>query len=399
MTPARQKIIGYGRQSIDRSDIDAVVAVLNSDYLTQGPVIERFESALAERVGARHAVTVSSGTAALHLACLAAGIRPGDLGVTSAITFAASANCLLYAGADCAFVDIDPETLGLSTAALEAMLAGNQPVKAVIPVHMAGLADAAAEIRSLAKDRIVIEDSAHSLGGAYACGKPVGCGAYSDMAIFSFHPVKSITTGEGGAIVTNDADLAKRLHMLRSHGIERDPKFFKSTDAFEDGQAKPWHYEQSLLGFNYRMTDIQAALGLSQLARLDQFLARRRALARRYDDAFAKLDGVRLPQSDARERARSGLHLYVAEFDFATLKTTRTRFMALLRAHGVGSQVHYIPVYRHPLYVARYGLEPARFPNAEAYYGRCLSLPLYPGLTDEDAERVVFAVSRAIAGG
>lgn len=398
MTPTQQKIIGYGRQSIDRSDIDAVVAVLNSDYLTQGPIIERFENAVAARVGARHVIAVSSGTAALHLACLAVGIRHGDLGVTSAITFAASANCLPYAGADVAFLDIDPNTLGVSTAALAQSLVGNKPVKAVIPVHMAGLADAAAEIRAMAKDRIVIEDAAHSFGGAYACGKPVGCCAYSDMAIFSFHPVKSITTGEGGAIVTNDADLGKRLRMLRSHGIERDPKFFKSADAFEDGQAKPWYYEQSLLGFNYRMTDIQAALGLSQLARLDQFLARRRAIAHRYDEALSKLPGVHLPQSGTQERARSGLHLYIVEFDFSALKTKRERFMARLRAHGVGSQVHYIPVYRHPLYAERYGFDPARFPNAEAYYSRCLSLPLYPGLTDEDVERIVSTVLCTVAG-
>jgi UDP-4-amino-4,6-dideoxy-N-acetyl-beta-L-altrosamine transaminase len=391
------KFIGYGRQSIDRSDIDAVVATLNSDYLTQGPAVERFEGALAERVGARHAVAVSNGTAALHLACLAAGVGPGDRGATSAITFAASANCIAYCGGEVAFIDIDRDSLGLSRPALAQLLAGDSPLKTVIPVHMAGLADGVAEIRALTGRLPLIEDAAHALGGTYACGRPVGCGAYSDMAIFSFHPVKSITTGEGGAIVTNDGDLARRLRMLRNHGLERDPQYFTSADAFEGGHARPWHYEQTLLGFNYRMTDIQAALGLSQLAKLDRFLARRRDIARRYDDAFGKLANLRLPQSAPTQRARSGLHLYIAEIDFDALKTTRARFMARLRERGIGSQVHYIPVYRHPYYANRYRLDPARFANAEAYYSRCLSLPLFPAMTDEDVERVVTAVSEAVA--
>ncbi len=386
-----RRVLGYGRQSIDRSDVDAVVAVLQSDFLTQGPAVERFEAALAERVGARHAVAVSSGTAALHVACLAAGIGLGDLGLTSAMTFAASANCLRYAGAEAGFVDIDHDTLGMATAGLQRALAERQ-VKAVIPVHLGGLASKAADIRTLAKGRIVIEDAAQAFGATYESGKPVGCGAHSDMAIFSFHPVKTITTGEGGAVVTNDDELARRLRMLRSHGMERDAARFVATDAKESGALKPWFHEQQVLGFNYRMTDIQAALGLSQLARLDQFLARRRAIATRYDEAFASLPHVRLPQASSADRARSALHLYIALFDFAAMDTTRTAFMTRLREAGVGSQVHYIPVYRHPYYAARKAAEPADFPEAERYYAGCLSLPLYPDLTDEDVEHVIATV-------
>jgi len=390
------RVLGYGRQSIDDTDVDAVVSVLRSDFLTQGPAVERFEAALAERVDARHAVAVSSGTAGLHIACLAAGLVPGDRGLTAAITFAASANCLLYAGADAGFVDIEPDTLNMAPAALGKTLASSPQIKAIIPVHLAGLAHASAEIRTLAKGRIVIEDAAHAIGGGYACGKPVGCGAYADMCVFSFHPVKTITTGEGGAIVTNDDELARRLRALRSHGIERDATRFVGNDMREDGRVKPWLYEQQMLGFNYRMTDIQAALGLSQLGKLDRFLTRRRTIARRYDEAFGKLPHVQLPQSSPADRTRSGHHLYIALFDFAAMGTTRSVFMNRLRERGVGTQVHYIPVYRQPLYVKRYGLSPAAFPAAESYYSRCLSLPFYPGLTDEDVEHVVATVTDAV---
>jgi perosamine synthetase len=392
-------VLGYGRQSIDQSDIDAVVSVLRSDFLTQGPAVERFESALAERVGARHAVAVSSGTAGLHIACLAGGIGPGDRGLTAAITFVASANCLIYAGAEASFVDIDADTLGLAPAALEKALASLPQTKAVIPVCLAGLAHASAEIRTVAKGRIVIEDAAHSVGGSYACGKPVGCGAYADMAVFSFHPVKAITTGEGGAVVTNDGELARRLRALRSHGIEREAPRFVGNETRENGRVKPWLYEQQMLGFNYRMTDIQAALGLSQLGKLDRFLERRRGIARRYDEALGKLPHVRLPQSAPRDRARSGHHLYVALFDFAAMQTTRTAFMARLREQGIGSQVHYIPVYRQPYYANRYGYNTAAFPAAESYYNGCLSLPLFPGLTDEDVEHVIASITKAVTAG
>lgn len=389
-------VLGYGRQSIDQSDIDAVVSVLRSDFLTQGPAVERFEAALAERAGARHAVAVSSGTAGLHIACLAAGLAPGDRGLTAAVTFAASSNCFLYVGAEAGFVDIDRDALGMAPAALKKALASTPDTKAIVPVHFAGLAHASEEIRTLAKGRVVIEDAAHAIGGKYASGKPVGCGDFSDMSIFSFHPVKTITTGEGGAVVTNDGELARRLRAFRSHGIERDPAHFSGPETREDGRAKPWLYEQQTLGFNYRMTDIQAALGLSQLGKLERFLERRRVIARRYDEAFGKLPHMRLPQSAPQDRARSGHHLYIALFDFAAMRTTRATFMTTLREQGIGSQVHYIPVYRHPYYAKRYGLSPAAFPEAESYYSGCLSLPFYPALTDEDVERVIAVVTQAV---
>lgn len=389
------RFLGYGRQNIDRADIDAVVKVLESDFLTQGPAVERFEAALAERCGAKHAVAVSSGGAELHVATLAAGAGPGDLGLTSAITFAASANCLMYAGADAGFVDIDPHTLGMSPQTLAHSLAAAPEAKIVIPVHMGGLPHAIAEIKAAAGKRTIIEDAAHSLGAIYADGKPVGCCANSAATILSFHPVKMITSGEGGAVLTNDPELARRARLLRSYGIERDAGRFVGSDTQEDGRTKPWLGEQHMLGFNYRMTDMQAALGLSQLAKLDGFLRRRREIAARYDAAFRKLNTLRLPQSSADERARSGLHLYILLVDFGALKKTRTAFMAELAKSGVGSQVHYAPVYHHPYIQKRRPAERKQFPEAECYYASCLSIPLHPGLTDEDVERVIATVTKA----
>ena len=386
------RFLGYGRQNIDRSDIDAVVGALESDFLTQGPIVERFEAALAERVGATYAVAVNSGTAALHIACLAAGIGAGDRGVTSAITFAASANCLEYVGGEAAFVDIESASVAMSPAMLAQELKRTPSVKAVIPVHMAGLAHATAEIRKFAGSRIVIEDAAHALGGQYPCGKPIGSCAHSDITIFSFHPVKQITTGEGGAVLTNDPELAHRLRVFRSHGIERDPSRFLATD-----KGEPWLSEQQFLGFNYRMTELGAALGLSQLKKLDRFLERRRGIARRYDEAFAKLAPISLPQSTSDERARSAHHLYIVVFDFVAMRTTRTAFMTKLAERGVGSQVHYMPVYRHPFHARRSKIDHAQYPNAERYYRGCLSLPLHPGLTDEEVERVIDAVTDLVS--
>jgi len=328
-----RNFLGYGRQNVDDSDICAVTESLRGDFLTQGPTIERFEAALANYAGAKHAVAVSSGTAALHVACLAAGVRAKDVGITSAITFVASANCLLYAGGDAALADIDSSTLGMNPKVLESWIAKNPQTKVVIPVHLGGLAASADEIRAIAGRRIIIEDAAHSFGGEYACGRRVGCGAYSDMTILSFHPVKAITTAEGGAVLTNDDELATRVRLFRSHGIQRDMRSLVGSDAFEDGEVKPWYYEQVDLGFNYRLTDVQAALGLSQLGKLDRFIARRREIAARYDGAFSKQAFMALPQSAPEQRAQSALHLYVALFDWKALGTTRGRPGSGCRTH------------------------------------------------------------------
>lgn len=390
-----ESFLGYGRQCVDEDDISAVVEVLRSGFLTQGPVIERFEAALAERVGARHAVAVSSGTAALHLACLAAGLGQGGQGLTSALSFVASANSMAYTGAEPQFGDIDPKTLCLAPPTPAATDGG--PWDVAMPVHFAGLAtEVAGRYRAAAP--VVIEDAAHALGGTYADGRPIGCGAHADMAVFSFHPVKTITTGEGGAVVTNHPDVADRIRRLRSHGIERDPGQWLTPPGC--GPAVPrWYYEQRDLGYNYRITDLQAALGLSQLAKLDRFVARRREIARYYDAAFADLPFVTSLQADEAMRRRSALHLYVVHFDWDGLGLTREEMMIRLRAAGIGSQVHYIPIYRQPYYARRQGAEPDRFPNTDAYFKGCLSLPLFPAMTDEDAQRVVSTLRHIVERG
>jgi dTDP-4-amino-4,6-dideoxygalactose transaminase len=267
----------------------------------------------------------------------------------------------------------------------------------IIPVHLAGLAESTAELRRVADSRIVIEDASHALGGNYPCGKVVGGCAYSELTVFSFHPVKPITTGEGGAILTNDPELARRARLLRNHGIEHDPKRFVGTETKEDGRIKPWLGEQQMLGYNYRMTDIAAALGLSQLQKLDRFLERRRAIARRYDEVFAGLSPLSPLQSTPASRARSAHHLYIAWFNFDAMRTTRTAFMTKLRERGIGAQVHYMPVYRHPFHAQCGPGQHRSFPHAEHYYRGCLSLPLHPGLTDEEVERVIAEVSRLVA--
>jgi perosamine synthetase len=394
----KRRFLNYGRQRIEEDDIAAVNAVLRSDFLTQGPSIDRFEAAVAERVGAKFAVAVSSGTAALHLACLAAGLGPGQRGITSALTFVASANAMIYCGADAMLGDVDPQGLALLPSAITAAVAV-QSARLVMPVHFAGLAWASKETREAAKDAVLIEDACHAFGGRYADGEPIGCGKYADMTVFSFHPVKPITSAEGGLIATNDRELDHRLRSLRSHGIERDADRLEDKEAaFEGGQMRPWYYEQQTLGYNYRLTDLQAALGLAQLAKLDRFIARRRQIAARFDEAFSKLPYLAPIQSGSAERARSALHLYVLLVDFPRLGTTRKGFMERLRQHQVGSQVHYIPVYRQPYHARLLGLAPASFPATEAYYERCLSLPLHHDLNDDEVENVITAVQEAVAG-
>lgn len=380
-------VLPYARQQVTEADIAAAAEVLRGDFLTQGPVVPRFEAALADAVGAKHAVAVTSGTAALHIACLAAGLSPGDAGVTQALTFAASANCIAYCGAQPALADIDAETLGMAPAALAAHLADAPETKAVIPVAYAGLSTLDDGLKAAAGDRIVIEDACHALGARRADGSRVGSGGPADMTCFSFHPVKPITTGEGGAVVTDDDELARRLRLFRSHGIERD------ETRFEGQERGPWVYEQQALGFNYRLTDIQAALGLSQLSRLDAMIARRREIASLYDAALAGLDAARPVQAAPEMRARSGHHLYAVRIDFSGLGKPRAAAMAELRAAGIGSQVHYLPVYKHPYYRPAFPDGEERFPNAEAYYREALSLPCFPDMADNDVARVADALA------
>ncbi|TVT68243.1 MAG: UDP-4-amino-4,6-dideoxy-N-acetyl-beta-L-altrosamine transaminase [Denitromonas halophila] len=390
-------MIPYGKHHIEEDDIAAVVDVLRSGLLTQGPAVESFERAIADYVGAKHAVAVSSGTAALHLAALAAGVGPGTTLITTPITFVASANAGLYAGGKVAFADIDPDTINMSPAALEASLAANPDTKAIVPVHFAGLPCDMPAIKSLADKAgaAVIEDAAHALGATYPDGTRVGCCANSLMTIFSFHPVKAIAAGEGGMIMTNDDAVYRRLIRLRSHGINKldDPLLLKDQ-AYADGIQNPWYYEMQELGFHYRITDIQCALGLSQLGKLDAFLDRRRALVGRYDAAFGGNAYCRPAQ--ARGRDASAHHLYVLRVRFDDLATTRSAFMASLRAQGVGSQVHYIPVPSHPVYRAL-GADPAACPNATSYYSQALSIPLFVDLTDAEQRRVIETITNLVS--
>jgi UDP-4-amino-4,6-dideoxy-N-acetyl-beta-L-altrosamine transaminase len=382
MTP-----IPYARQSIGQADLDAVADVLRSDWLTQGPAVERFEAAVAAYCGARHAVAVHSATAALHLACLALDLKPGQWLWTAANTFVASANCALYCGAEVDFVDVDPGTGNMSVAALGAKLAraqaqGRLP-RIVVPVHFGGRPCDLAGIAALAKQYgfRVLEDASHAIGAEFGGGRIGNC-AYSDISVFSFHPIKIITTGEGGMALTADAGTAERLRRLRSHGITRDPARMSGAP------HGPWYYEQIELGYNYRMTDIQAALGASQLQQIGRFLERRRELAGRYDRA---LQGLALERPPAEEGVRSAWHLYVVLVD----ASLRRRVFEALHADGVRVNVHYIPVHLQPYYRAR-GFAPADFPAAEAFYARALSLPLFAGLPDADQDRVCDALRRRL---
>ncbi|MBL4759648.1 MAG: UDP-4-amino-4,6-dideoxy-N-acetyl-beta-L-altrosamine transaminase [Mariprofundaceae bacterium] len=392
-----QRPLNYSRHLIDEDDIQAVVAVLRGDLITQGPIVELFEAALVKQTGAKHAIAVSNGTAALHLACLAADMKPGDVGVTSALTFVASANAMRYCGADVKLTDIDPQTLCMSPSSLEAVLKKTPEVSVIIPVHFSGLTTDAKELRRIAGDRIIIEDAAHALGARYENGHQVGCGDYADMTTLSFHPVKPITTGEGGAVLTNDDALAHRLRLLRTHGIERDRNSLQNEEAaFEGGERRPWYFEQQYLGFNYRLTDIQAALGLSQINKLNDFVGRRRKIAARYDQAFAALNGLTPCQDLPQQRLNSGHHLYLVAFDYEAIGRTRIAIIERLLEKNVGTQVHYIPVYHHPYHKDPTQSGPSDFPATEAYYKSCLSLPLFPGMSDDEVEYVIKAVQESV---
>jgi UDP-4-amino-4,6-dideoxy-N-acetyl-beta-L-altrosamine transaminase len=385
-------VIPYGRQDITQDDIDAVVSVLTSDYLTQGPMVPRFERAVAEYCGAQHAVAMNSATSALHVACMALGLGPGDCLWTSPITFVASANCALYCGADVGFVDIDPRTWNLSVEALERKLVdadaeGRLP-KVVVPVHLGGLSCDMEAIHALAQRYgfKVVEDASHAIGGTYR-GEPIGNCRYSDIAIFSFHPVKVITTAEGGVALTNDAELARRMERLRSHGITRDP------DEMTHAPDGPWYYQQIELGYNYRMTELHAALGLSQMQRLDVYVSRRHAIADRYDAALANLPVTTPGRSPG---SRSGLHLYIVRLHLDRIERSHREVFESLRGAGIGVNLHYIPVHTQPWY-ARMGFKAGDYPEAERYYSEAISLPMYPAMTDQQQGQVIAALATALS--
>ena len=384
-------MIPYGRQEITQDDIDSVVAVLTSDFLTQGPVCPRFEERVARYVGASHAVAVNSATSALHVACMALGLGQGDWLWTSPVTFVASANCGVYCGAQVDFVDIDPQTYNISVERLEEKLFAAQKKgtlpKVVVPVHLCGQPCDMAGIHALSRKYgfLVIEDASHAIGGKYQ-GEPIGICRYSDITVFSFHPVKIITTGEGGMAVTNDARLAERMALLRSHGITRDP--FKMTRVPDGG----WYYQQIDLGFNYRMTEMQAALGLSQMDRLDRYVARRHALASNYEVKLASLPVTRPWQ---HPDGYSGMHLYVIRLQLDQINRPHSEIFRAMHEAGIGVNLHYIPVHTQPFY-QKFGFKSGDFPESERYYAEAISLPMYQGLSEEDQDAVVSALGRSL---
>ncbi len=405
-------MLNYGKHWLDNDDIAAMAAVLKSDFLTQGPQVGLFEQAIAAYVGCQYAVAVSSGTAALHIAVAAlkqerlpTGSMPPFSGITAPNTFVASANCLCYNGLEPDFADIDPLNYSIDPLAIKKRLTPRTRI--IIPVHFAGQACDMEAISRLKENPgagfgplYIIEDASHAIGSRYANGKPVGSCCYSDMTVFSFHPVKTIATGEGGLITTNDKDLYERLLLLRSHGITKDhaklkyhhTSFAPLDPVFADdvAPAAPWYYEMQALGFNYRMTDIQAALGTSQMKKIAGFVTRRRQIVDMYNLAFKSLNGVTIPYE--KPGLYSAFHLYVLKFDFAYLCKSRPQVMKELLQQGIGTQVHYIPVHLQPFYRENFSFTPGDFPHAEAYYQQCLSIPLYPKMTDAEVEQVITAI-------
>lgn len=384
-TPACQTPVQYGKQYIDDADIQAVTEVLKSPFLTCGPQIPALEKKFCEITGAKYAVAVSNGTAALHIACIAAGIGPGDEVITTPVTFAASANCVSYCGGKPVFADIDPETYNIDPAAIEACITPR--TKAVIPVHYTGQSVAYDEIAAICKKHglVLIQDAAHAVGTRYK-GKSIG--SLGDMTCFSSHPVKTVTSGEGGIVTTNDETFYKKLLLARSHGITRD--LSQMTVPSDD----PWYYEMISLGYNYRLTDIQAALLSSQLDKLPVFSKRRKEIVARYNEAFASTEGIivqkEIPDSDTTR------HLYIIQLDLDVLTCTRREFFDAMAAENIHCQVHYIPVYRLPYYQAL-GYPKGLCPKAEYLYERILTIPLYYSLTDEQVEEVIFAVRKLCA--
>lgn len=383
--PVREKKLFYGHQFIDEKDIAAVVEVLKSDYLTCGPKIKELEEKLCKITGAKYASVVSNGTAALHVACLAAGIGPGDEVITTPLTFAASANCALYCGARPVFADVNPETYNISPESIKKCI--TEKTKAVVAVDFTGQAVEAEAIRKICDENhlIFIEDAAHSIGTKYN-GTPVG--NIADITTFSFHPVKTVTAGEGGAVLTNKKELHDRIELAKSHGITHD------TDRMEEKIPEgPWYYEQIDLGYNYRMTDIQAALLISQLDKLEEFSERRKEIVARYNEAFSELEGI-LVQEEI-EQSDTTRHLYIIRMDEEHLSCTRRELFDALSAEGVQCQVHYVPVYWFPYY-QKLGYQRGICPNAEKIYQTCMSIPLYPALEDSDVEDVISAVRKVV---
>jgi perosamine synthetase len=379
--PVRETLLPYGRQTVTEADIEAVVEVLRSDWLTTGPKVAEFEEAFAARVNARHAVSFTSGTAALHAAAFAAGLKSGDEAITTPMTFAATANCILYQNATPVFVDVSADTLNLDPDELEGKL--TPQTRAIFAVDYAGHPADLDPILDLAKRKglLVIEDACHALGAEYR-GRRVG--SIADMTVFSFHPVKHITTGEGGMVTTNDSELAETLRRFRNQGI--------SSDARQRQSASQWHYEMVLLGFNYRLPDLACVLGLEQLKRLDTNLARRREIAARYTAAFREIAGVIVPA--VRPDVNPAWHLYPIQIDSQILHTDRAEIFRALRAENIGVNVHYIPVHLHPYYRERFGYKGGEFPVAEHAYSRLISLPMFHGMSDRDVADVIEAVRK-----
>lgn len=393
-----KKILPYGQQWISDDDVDEVLRTLKSDFITQGPKVSEFERLVANYVGAKYAVAVSSGTAALHAACFAAGISKGDEAITSPMTFVASSNCVLYVGGKPVFADIELDTYTIDTAEIKKNI--TTKTKAIIPVDFAGHPCELDEIMRIAKKNnlCVIEDAAHALGAEYK-GKKIG--SITDMTILSFHPVKHITTGEGGMVVTNNEKFYQKLLLFRTHGITKDSNRFINKDlAFSLNpktkkiEVNPWYYEMQELGYNYRMTDFQCALGITQLKKLDRFIERRRWIVSQYNAAFKKLKNIIVPIE--KDGAKSSYHLYVIRIDFRNIGKSRAQVMSELKERGVGSQVHYIPVHLQPYYRSRFGYVDSDFPDTMTFYQQALSLPLYPKMTDNDVENVINAVTTSV---
>ena len=392
-----ERFLPYGRQNIDQEDIQAVMKVFDGDYITQGPRIREFEEAFAVYVGAQYAVACNSGTSALHLACQALGLGDGDKLVTSPITFLASANCAQFVGADSMFVDIDPETYCMSIHELEKLLQ-KKNMDVVVPVHMAGHSVDMEAIFELKKKYgfHIIEDACHALGGKYK-GTKVGSCTFSEMSIFSFHPVKHITTAEGGAVTTNDKNLYEKLSRFRNHGMHKDLGDFINRElAFDnDGSPNLWYYEMPEVGHNYRITDIQCALGLSQLRKSDKFIEKRREIARKYNDNFRENQLISVPFEN--ENSTHAYHLYTILVDFDKLGKSRNKVMKELLEFKIGTQVLYIPVHLQPYYAKKYGYRLRDFPVSEDYYNHCLSIPMFPSLTNAEVDYVIETANAVIS--